>query len=116
MAGNQKRALVMTKRLAELAPNHPRAKGNLERILFCIDEIFTGNLQWYEERMLDEDLANLDDLPELKNERVRPNDDIKERDEYERLCRGEFEIPTANASKLYCYLKMDTVRELPRNS
>ena len=55
-----------------------------------------------------EDLADMDNLPDIKNERIRQND-IPERDEFERLCRGDFTIPAANASKLYCYLKMDKV-------
>jgi prolyl 4-hydroxylase len=33
--------------------------------------------------------------------------DIPERDEYERLCRGEFDFDAKNDSKLYCYYKSD---------
>ncbi|KAL3118087.1 hypothetical protein niasHT_002225 [Heterodera trifolii] len=89
--GNQKRALAMTKWLVRLAPGHPRA---------------AGNVKWYEDHMTADELASLDELPEIQNERKRFND-IPERDAFERLCRGEFEISSTNASKLYCYLKRD---------
>ena len=94
--GNQKRALVATRRLAQLDPDHPRA---------------AGNVKWYEERMSPEQLEELEDeLPELLNQKKPPVDDIPEREVFERLCRGDFRIPAANASKLYCYRKMDKVR------
>ncbi|KAL3113622.1 hypothetical protein niasHT_010651 [Heterodera trifolii] len=89
--GNQKRALTMTKWLVRLAPGHPRA---------------AGNVKWYEDHMTADELASLDELPEIQNERKRFND-IPERDAFERLCRGEFEISPTNASKLYCYFKRD---------
>ncbi|KAF7637053.1 hypothetical protein Mgra_00003444 [Meloidogyne graminicola] len=90
--GNNKRALLTTKKLAELSPEHPRAK---------------TNIQWYESKMSTEELANLNDLPPLKNVKNHVGD-IPERNAYERLCRGEFiELPPKNVSKLYCYLKMD---------
>ncbi|KAL3088204.1 hypothetical protein niasHT_021864 [Heterodera trifolii] len=89
--GNQKRALAMTKWLVRLAPGHPRA---------------AGNVKWYEDHMTADELASLDELPEIQNERKRFND-IPERDAFERLCRGEFEISATNSSKLYCYLKRD---------
>ncbi|KAI1715402.1 2OG-Fe(II) oxygenase superfamily domain-containing protein [Ditylenchus destructor] len=89
--GNPKRALSMTKRIVEIDPYHPRAE---------------GNVQWYEERLEAKDKTNLDLLPPMKNERSKKND-ILERDEFERLCRGEFEIDPVNASKVYCYYKRD---------
>ncbi|KAL3079679.1 hypothetical protein niasHS_013961 [Heterodera schachtii] len=89
--GNQKRALTMTKWLVRLAPGHPRA---------------AGNVKWYEDHMTADELASLDELPEIQNERKRFND-IPERDAFERLCRGEFDISPTNASKLYCYFKRD---------
>jgi len=45
-------------------------------------------------------------LPAIKNERTRVND-IPERDDFERLCRGEFSIDPKMASAVYCYLKSD---------
>lgn len=48
----------------------------------------------------------MEHLPPLKNERVRYND-ILERDSFEKLCRGEFNINATEASKTYCYLKKD---------
>nr|CAD2185390.1 unnamed protein product [Meloidogyne enterolobii] len=90
--GNNKRALLATKRLAKLAPEHPRALSNIE---------------WYEKRMSAEELNNLENLPPLINEHKHFND-IPERDSYENLCRGKFaDLPPQNASKLYCYNKMD---------
>ncbi|KAL3113642.1 hypothetical protein niasHT_010671 [Heterodera trifolii] len=77
--GNQKRALAMTKWLVRLAPGHPRA---------------AGNVKWYEDHMTADELASLNELPEIQNERKR-------------LCRSEFEISPTNSSKLYCYLKRD---------
>uniref|UniRef100_A0A1I8BZ65 procollagen-proline 4-dioxygenase n=1 Tax=Meloidogyne hapla TaxID=6305 RepID=A0A1I8BZ65_MELHA len=90
--GNNKRALIATKRVAELAPDHPRAP---------------ANIAWYEKRMSAEELSNLENLPPLKNERKNIND-IPERNTYENLCRGQFvDLPPKNASKLFCYLKID---------
>ncbi|KAL3079664.1 hypothetical protein niasHS_013946 [Heterodera schachtii] len=57
--GNQKRALAMTKWLVRLAPGHPRA---------------AGNVKWYEDHMTADELASLNELPEIQNERKRFND------------------------------------------
>uniref|UniRef100_A0A7I4YLH5 procollagen-proline 4-dioxygenase n=1 Tax=Haemonchus contortus TaxID=6289 RepID=A0A7I4YLH5_HAECO len=88
--GNVRRALALTKRLAELAPNHPRAK---------------GNVKWYEDMLEGKDMEG--ELPPIVNKRVE-NDGIVERDAYEALCRGEAPpVPPEEEKKLYCYLKMD---------
>uniref|UniRef100_A0A183GJ87 P4Ha_N domain-containing protein n=1 Tax=Heligmosomoides polygyrus TaxID=6339 RepID=A0A183GJ87_HELPZ len=88
--GNIRRALALTKRLAAIAPNHPRAK---------------GNVKWYEDMLDGKDMEG--DLPPIINKRVE-NDGIVERDAYEALCRGEApKIPPEEERKLYCYLKMD---------
>lgn len=56
-----------------------------------------------------EELNNLENLPPLINEHKHFND-IPERDSYENLCRGKFvDLSPQNASKLYCYNKMDKV-------
>ncbi|XGW28333.1 hypothetical protein V3C99_008255 [Haemonchus contortus] len=88
--GNVRRALTLTKRLAALAPNHPRAK---------------GNVKWYEDMLEGKDMEG--ELPPIVNKRVE-NDGIVERDAYEALCRGEAPpVPPEEEKKLYCYLKMD---------
>ncbi|KAF1757806.1 hypothetical protein GCK72_014263 [Caenorhabditis remanei] len=88
--GNVRRALSLTKRLAKIAPNHPRAK---------------GNVKWYEDMLQGKDMVG--DLPPIVNKRVE-FDGIVERDAYEALCRGE--IPPVEKkwkNKLRCYLKRD---------
>ncbi|CAI5447148.1 unnamed protein product [Caenorhabditis angaria] len=88
--GNVRRALALTKRLAKISPNHPRAK---------------GNVKWYEDMLQGKDMQG--DLPPIVNKRVEW-DGIVERDAYEALCRGE--IPPVEpkwAHKVHCYLKRD---------
>ncbi|KAK6039932.1 tetratricopeptide repeat protein [Cooperia oncophora] len=88
--GNVRRALALTKRLAAIAPNHPRAR---------------GNVKWYEDMLEGKDMEG--DLPPIVNKRVE-NDGIVERDAYEALCRGEAPpIPPEEEKELYCYYKMD---------
>ncbi|CAI4231813.1 unnamed protein product [Auanema sp. JU1783] len=88
--GNVRRALSLTKRLAEISPKHPRAK---------------GNVKWYEDMLVGKDLEG--ELPPIVNKRD-DNDGIDERDAYEALCRGEIEpIDPAEEKKLRCYLKRD---------
>uniref|UniRef100_A0A915BIH4 Prolyl 4-hydroxylase alpha subunit domain-containing protein n=2 Tax=Parascaris univalens TaxID=6257 RepID=A0A915BIH4_PARUN len=87
--GNVKRALALTKKLVQLEPDHPRAK---------------GNVKWYED-MLEDDGKDISELPPLKLERL--DDGIPERDAYEALCRGEQKVNVTAQSEVYCYLKMD---------
>ncbi|CAB3409489.1 unnamed protein product [Caenorhabditis bovis] len=88
--GNVRRALALTKRLAKIAPNHPRAK---------------GNVKWYEDMLQGKDMQG--ELPPIVNKRVE-FDGIVERDAYEALCRGEIPPMEPNmARKLKCYLKRD---------
>ncbi|KIH62168.1 tetratricopeptide repeat protein, partial [Ancylostoma duodenale] len=88
--GNIRRALALTKRLAALAPDHPRAK---------------GNVKWYEDMLQGKDMEG--DLPPIVNKRTEW-DGIVERDAYEALCRGEVPpMDPAEEKLLYCYLKMD---------
>ncbi|KAF8373714.1 phy-2, partial [Pristionchus pacificus] len=88
--GNVRRALFLTKRLVEIAPNHPRAK---------------GNVKWYEDMLDGKEMEG--EIPAVINKRT-DNDGIPERDAYEALCRGEVEpIDPAEQKKLYCYLKRD---------
>ncbi|ETN72504.1 tetratricopeptide repeat protein [Necator americanus] len=89
--GNLRRALALTKRLAAIAPNHPRAQ---------------GNVKWYEDMLEGKDMEG--DLPPIVNKRVEFDGTI-ERDAYEALCRGE--TPPLDPSEeklLYCYLKLST--------
>ncbi|KHJ97963.1 tetratricopeptide repeat protein [Oesophagostomum dentatum] len=94
--GNVRRALALTKRLAAIAPNHPRAK---------------GNVKWYEDMLHGKDMEG--DLPPIVNKteadvQREEYDGVVERDAYEALCRGEVPpMPPAEAKLLFCYLKMD---------
>lgn len=89
--GNTKRALALTHELVDLDPYHPRAAGNID---------------WYSERLSQDELNTLNDLPPIKNIRSLKND-IEERDAYEKLCRGEFKPDPVRDSKVYCYYKKD---------
>uniref|UniRef100_A0A915DIP8 Fe2OG dioxygenase domain-containing protein n=1 Tax=Ditylenchus dipsaci TaxID=166011 RepID=A0A915DIP8_9BILA len=75
--GNVKKALQVTDRLYEIAPDHPRAK---------------GNIKWYEDH---------------GNPRPTDNLENSERNIYEALCRNEVPVSVKETSKLYCYYKMD---------
>lgn len=88
---NTKRALVLTQQLVDLDPYHPRAAGNID---------------WYSERLTEQELKTLDDLPPIKNVRTIKND-IDERESYEKLCRGEFKSDPVMESQVYCYYKKD---------
>ncbi|VDM61368.1 unnamed protein product [Angiostrongylus costaricensis] len=91
--GNVRRALTLTRRLAAIAPNHPRARGK------------PCNVKWYEDMLDGKDMEG--ELPPVVNKRVE-NDGIVERDAYEALCRGEtVATPPEVEKELYCYLKMD---------
>lgn len=89
--GNTKRALALTRELVALDPYHPRAAGNIE---------------WYSERLSQQELNTLHELPPIKNVRSSKND-IEERDSYEKLCRGEFKPDPVMDSQVYCYYKKD---------
>jgi prolyl 4-hydroxylase len=89
--GNTKRALVLTHELVSIDPYHPRAAGNID---------------WYSERLTQQELDTLHDLPPIKNVRTIKND-IEERESYEKLCRGEFKPDPVMESKVYCYYKKD---------
>uniref|UniRef100_A0A1I7X377 TPR_REGION domain-containing protein n=1 Tax=Heterorhabditis bacteriophora TaxID=37862 RepID=A0A1I7X377_HETBA len=110
--GNIRRALALTKRLAEIAPNHPRAKEPSQ--FFFWFSIFTnvvawpsGNVKWYEDMLEGKDMEG--ELPPVSNKR-NENDGIVEREAYEALCRGETpKINPADQRKLRCYLKVHVI-------
>ncbi|KAL7078512.1 hypothetical protein ACQ4LE_002658 [Meloidogyne hapla] len=93
--GNIKRALVTTDRLYEIAPSHPRAK---------------GNIKWYEDQMKADGIKPIDmrrNIPPIVNPRAGDSLGNSERDIYEALCRDEVPVSQKQTSKLYCYYKMD---------
>ncbi|KAL3115904.1 hypothetical protein niasHT_007204 [Heterodera trifolii] len=93
--GNLKRALVTTDRLAEIAPTHPRAK---------------GNIKWYEDQLTADGVKSADyrrDIPPMDNRRRDDSLDNSERNIYEALCRDEVPVSVKQTSKLYCYYKRD---------
>ncbi|MFH4982414.1 hypothetical protein AB6A40_009123 [Gnathostoma spinigerum] len=93
--GNLKRALLLTDELVRLAPDHPRAK---------------GNLKWYEDLLEDDGVRRVDmrrKLPPLVNIRHDGGLEHTERDIYEALCRNEVPMSSKALSRLYCYYKMD---------
>lgn len=94
--GNLKRALALTHRLYEIAPHHPRAK---------------GNIKWYEDMMEEQgmkkgDREDFTHMPPVKNSRSEEAN-LPERDMYEALCRGEVPVSEKEIAKLYCYYKQD---------
>ncbi|TKR86888.1 hypothetical protein L596_011391 [Steinernema carpocapsae] len=80
--GEIQKALDLTEELYVLWPDHPRAK---------------GNVQWYTDK-----LTSGENI-----EKVADRYQSEERDSYEALCRGETIYNASQASKVYCYLKMD---------
>uniref|UniRef100_A0A0N5AR18 procollagen-proline 4-dioxygenase n=1 Tax=Syphacia muris TaxID=451379 RepID=A0A0N5AR18_9BILA len=93
--GNLKHALQLTDRLYKMAPNHPRAK---------------GNVKWYEDLLLEEGVKRNDmrrHIGAIKNERSKNILASLEQNVYEALCRDEVPVSIKETSKLYCYYKMD---------
>lgn len=93
--GNLKQALITTDRLYELAPAHPRAK---------------GNIKWYEDQLAAEGEKPSEfrrNIPPLVNRRVDDSLGDSERQIYEALCRDEVPVSPKETAKVYCYYKMD---------
>uniref|UniRef100_A0A5S6QYW5 procollagen-proline 4-dioxygenase n=2 Tax=Trichuris muris TaxID=70415 RepID=A0A5S6QYW5_TRIMR len=91
--GNVKRALQLTKRLYNLKPEHPRAK---------------GNIKYYEDMLAADGMHKSSDfnLPPVVN--PRPADQaLPERGDFEALCRGEYLLKEKQRSTFYCYYKRD---------
>ncbi|VDO89614.1 unnamed protein product [Heligmosomoides polygyrus] len=93
--GNAKHALKLVEELAQLEPNHPRAK---------------GNIKWYEDHLAQEGVKKADmrrALGEVVNQRPASVLGNSERAVYEALCRNEVPVSEKDISKLYCYYKRD---------
>lgn len=93
--GNLKMALITTDRLYQIAPAHPRAK---------------GNIKWYEDQLKADGVRPSDfrrNIGTLDNRRPSDGFDDSERNIYEALCRDEVPVSPKQTSKLYCYYKMD---------
>ena len=56
--------------------------------------------------MSDEELATLDELPPLKNEK-KFSVEAQWRYNFDKMCRGELEVDQKMASTVYCYYKAD---------
>uniref|UniRef100_A0A915ML79 Fe2OG dioxygenase domain-containing protein n=1 Tax=Meloidogyne javanica TaxID=6303 RepID=A0A915ML79_MELJA len=85
--GNIKQALITTDRLYEIAPSHPRAK---------------GNIKWYEDQMKADGIKPIDmrrNIPPIVNPRAGDSLGNSERDIYEALCRDE--VPVKEETKAF---------------
>ncbi|XP_037543799.1 prolyl 4-hydroxylase subunit alpha-2 isoform X2 [Nematolebias whitei] len=92
--GDLPRAVVLTRRLVAIDPNHDRAGGNLR----------------YFERLLSKQLTEMNQADQPATEEPiqlgtysRPKDHLPERESYEALCRGEgVQMTVARQSRLFC--------------
>ncbi|XP_039751146.1 prolyl 4-hydroxylase subunit alpha-1 isoform X1 [Pararge aegeria] len=98
-----KTALLWTKKLLELDPNHTRALGNLPHYNKAMDEIEAKRKQRLRgdtgEVDIDEYIVD-DDITQKKPVELTTYE--KERKAYEALCRGEMEISKEISKKLFC--------------
>ncbi|XP_052739287.1 prolyl 4-hydroxylase subunit alpha-1 [Bicyclus anynana] len=98
-----KKAMLWTKKLLDLDPEHSRALGNLPHYKKALEEKEAKNKRRLRgdtgEVDLDEYLTDADQ-PEKKPEALSKYE--KERQSYEALCRGEMEMPSKITKKLYC--------------
>lgn len=77
--GNIEKALELTKELFQMNPLHPRAE---------------GNVKYYENMLAEAPVAKKNEA-QIVNRRKDDNT-IPERDVYEALCRGEYELVKKN--------------------
>uniref|UniRef100_A0A0K0DVC8 procollagen-proline 4-dioxygenase n=2 Tax=Strongyloides stercoralis TaxID=6248 RepID=A0A0K0DVC8_STRER len=92
--GNLKHALREIEEIVKIAPNHPRAK---------------GNIKWYEDELEKQGVKKSDmrrNFGRIQNQRPGSYDN-SERAITEALCRNEVPVSVKETSKLYCYYKRD---------
>nr|XP_034827160.1 prolyl 4-hydroxylase subunit alpha-1 isoform X1 [Maniola hyperantus] len=102
MLDDVKKAMLWTRKLLELEPDHARARGNLPHYKKALDER-EANLK----RRLRGDTGDvdLDEYIEDENTEKKPEELStyeKERKSYEALCRGEMEMSSENSKNLTC--------------
>ncbi|XP_074531988.1 prolyl 4-hydroxylase subunit alpha-1b isoform X1 [Halichoeres trimaculatus] len=99
--GEIERALVYTKRLLELDPEHQRAKGNVKYFEFQLEK----QKKAAEEKAEKEKQRGKRETPEKtkKPKKKVPNTLLPERKKYEMLCRGEGnKLTPRRQSRLFC--------------
>ncbi|KAG8435162.1 hypothetical protein GDO86_013201 [Hymenochirus boettgeri] len=89
--GDLDKALMLTKRLLQLDPEHQRGNGNLRYFQYIMSK---------EENKTD---STLSDGAESRARKGRPKDHLPERQKYEKLCRGEgVKMTPRRQKKLFC--------------
>ncbi|KAM4636230.1 prolyl 4-hydroxylase subunit alpha-1 isoform 4-T4 [Discoglossus pictus] len=89
--GDLDNALILTKRLLELDPEHKRGNGNLKYFEYILSK---------EENKTSD---SLNDTAETRPRKGRPKDHLPERQKYEMLCRGEgIQMTPRRQRKLSC--------------
>lgn len=91
--GELERALDFTKRLLELDPSHQRANGNLKYFEYQLSK----------QKKLKDDDDEQETQRMRKENRGRRDDYLPEREQYEKLCRGEgVRMTPRRQSRLFC--------------
>ncbi|KAM3964090.1 prolyl 4-hydroxylase subunit alpha-1 isoform 2-T3 [Aphomia sociella] len=96
MLGNIKTALEWTKKLLEIDPDHPRARGNIPHYEKEMEE---EDVQLKRRRRGDTGEETKEKDPELVTELTEYQ---KDRKNYEALCRGDMHLPTNFTKDLHC--------------
>ncbi|KAH0623565.1 hypothetical protein JD844_006455 [Phrynosoma platyrhinos] len=94
--GDLDKAMMLTKRLLELEPEHQRANGNLKYFEYIMSK--------EKEKEVNKSIAETDEKTgkETKSQK-RPKDYLPERQKYEMLCRGEgLKMTPRRQKKLFC--------------
>ncbi|CAH0750265.1 unnamed protein product [Diatraea saccharalis] len=96
LLGDVKNALLWTKKLLELDPNHSRAKNNVPH--------YQKAIAAEEAKLVKQKRGDVGDDSEHQKVTVTEelSEFVKEKKVYEHLCRGEMDIPAEIAKKLHC--------------
>ncbi|XP_076051189.1 prolyl 4-hydroxylase subunit alpha-1 [Oratosquilla oratoria] len=101
MQGNVRQALKLTDELLLERPGHQRAQGNRAYYMQSLSADNTAKRG--EDGTPEQDAAQKGYT--VAENRSPLDDYVRERGEYERLCRGEGKVPLHMAKKLHCYYK-----------
>uniref|UniRef100_A0A8D0BV74 Prolyl 4-hydroxylase subunit alpha-1 n=1 Tax=Salvator merianae TaxID=96440 RepID=A0A8D0BV74_SALMN len=95
--GDLDKAVMLTKRLLELEPDHQRANGNMKYFEYIISK--------EKEKEANKSVVQSDEetAAMVKTQKKRPKDYLPERHKYEMLCRGEgLKMTPRRQKKLFC--------------